>query len=170
LRALRRRSSIVRELDTKESAMPDHGRPAADTASLIVLDLDSGIPPWRQVRDQLIALVEHGRLPVGARLPAIRQLATDLGVAAGTVARAYKELEAEGLLRTARRHGTVVAAAPSGRADPLRVAAEAFVDTVLPLGVDARTATAAVQRAFDLSESGGRPRPAPGSGPGKPPR
>jgi GntR family transcriptional regulator len=132
--------------------MPEQERPVADAASWMVLDPRSGVPPWRQVRDQLIALVEHGRLPVGARLPTIRQLSADLGVAPGTVARAYKELEADGLLQTARRHGTVVAAAPPGRDDPLRVAAEVFADRARSLGVDGRTALAAVQRAFDQSE------------------
>ncbi len=115
----------------------------------IQVEPGSGVPPWRQVRDQLLGLVERGDLPVGARLPAIRALATDLGVAPGTVARAYRELEAEGILETARRHGTVVAATPAGRADPLRIAAEEFVDRAASLGVDARTAALAVQRAFD---------------------
>lgn len=138
--------------------MTDDRGSAGDPASRIVLHSDSGVPPWRQVRDQLIALVEQGHLPVGARLPTIRQLATDLDVAPGTVARAYKELESDGLLQTARRHGTVVAAAPRARSDPLRVAAETFVDTARSLGVDSRTATAAVQRAFDLGQAAGRPR------------
>lgn len=121
-------------------------------APRIVVDTDNGVPPWRQVRDQIIALVEHGRLPIGARLPTIRQLAGDLGLAPGTVARAYKELEADGILRTARRHGTVVAAAPKGASDPLRKAAQEYVDTALSLGVDAREATAMVQRLYELSE------------------
>jgi len=119
----------------------------------IAVDPASGVPPWRQVRDQILDQVDRGQLPIGARLPAIRQLAADLDVAPGTVARAYKELEAEGVLRTARRHGTVVAQAPAGGADPLRVAAEAYVETARALGADARTASAAVQRAFDLGES-----------------
>lgn len=118
----------------------------------IVVETGSGVPPWRQVRDQILSLVERGQLAIGAHLPAIRQLATDLGVAPGTVARAYKELESEGILQTARRHGTVVAAAPSGPADPLRVAAETFAETARALGVDDRTATAAIQRALDRME------------------
>ncbi|HZC25439.1 MAG TPA: GntR family transcriptional regulator [Actinopolymorphaceae bacterium] len=118
----------------------------------ITVEAGSGVPPWRQVRDQILGLVERGQLAIGAHLPAIRQLAADLGVAPGTVARAYKELESEGILHTARRHGTVVAAAPSAPADPLRVAAERFAETARALGADDRTATAAVQRAYDRME------------------
>jgi GntR family transcriptional regulator len=123
-----------------------------EAAPRIVVDTGNGVPPWRQVRDQITTFVEHGKLPIGSRLPTIRQLAGDLGLAPGTVARAYKELEADGILQTARRHGTVVAAAPKGTQDPLRKAAQEYVDTAQVLGVDAREATAMVQRLYELSE------------------
>ena len=59
-------------------------------------------------------MVRSGVLGPGDRLPAIRHLANDLGVAPGTIARAYRELEAAGLVATRGRHGTVVqAAAPA---------------------------------------------------------
>jgi GntR family transcriptional regulator len=80
------------------------------TAPRIAVDPDNGVAPWRQVRDQLLHLVRVGALPVGARLPTIRQLAGDLGLAAGTIARVYRELESVGVLRTARRQGTAAAA------------------------------------------------------------
>lgn len=121
-------------------------------APRIVVDTGNGVPPWRQVRDQIVQLVEVGQLALGTRLPTIRQLASDLGLAPGTVARAYKELEADGVLQTARRHGTVIAAAPSNKADPLRAAAEQYVQTAKSLGVDERTATSMVQRLYDLTE------------------
>lgn len=121
-------------------------------APRIVVDVENGVPPWRQVRDQIVALVERGGLPIGAQLPTIRQLAGDLGLAPGTVARAYKELEADGVLRTARRRGTVVAAMPGGGRDPLRTAAEQYVAAARALGVDARTASAMVRRLYELSE------------------
>ncbi|MER5394145.1 GntR family transcriptional regulator, partial [Saccharopolyspora sp. NPDC002686] len=83
-------------------------------------------------------------------LPPIRQLARDLGLAAGTVARAYRELEAAGILETGRRRGTRVAAAPQppGPADPLAAAAQEFVRTARELNADVGTALAAVQNAF----------------------
>lgn len=52
--------------------------------------------------------------PAGARLPPVRQLAIDLGVATGTVARAYQELESDGYLQTRRGGGTWVAPQPDG--------------------------------------------------------
>ncbi|WP_104110142.1 GntR family transcriptional regulator [Arthrobacter sp. N199823] len=75
----------------------------------IVIDLQTGTPPYEQVQTQISSLIAVGQLPAGTRLPTIRSLAADLGVAAGTVARAYKELEAAGLVTTNRRQGTVVA-------------------------------------------------------------
>ena len=74
----------------------------------ITLDLDSALPPYEQIRAQVAALISLGELAAGAKLPTVRALATDLGIAAGTVARAYKELEAEGLISSRRRAGTVV--------------------------------------------------------------
>ncbi len=81
-------------------------------------------------------LIAGGQLPVGARLPTIRQLAGDLGLAAGTVARAYRELEADGVLHTARRRGTVVVAPPAGLvADQVRALTEEYVARMRALGV-----------------------------------
>lgn len=77
---------------------------------IVEVDAASAVPPYEQVRSQVAALVRSGALPAGSRLPAIRQLAGDLAVAPGTVARAYRELESEGLVETRGRHGTVVAA------------------------------------------------------------
>ncbi len=131
------------------------------TAPRVVVDPDSGVAPWRQVRDQLLHLVRTGALPVGSRLPAIRQLAGDLGLAAGTVARVYRELEADGVLRTARRQGTVVAAVPEGRDTALARAAAEYAALAAELGADPRTAAAAVYAAWPPD-----PRdPAPGAGP-----
>ena len=73
------------------------------------VDPSSATPPFEQLRQQVVAHVEEGRLTAGDKLPPIRGLATDLGLAAGTVARAYRELEADGVVVTRRRAGTVVA-------------------------------------------------------------
>jgi DNA-binding transcriptional regulator YhcF (GntR family) len=77
---------------------------------LVTIDLGAAEPPYEQVRAQLAGLIGRGSLPEGDRLPTVRALAADLGLAVNTVARAYKELEAEGLVTTRRRAGTVVAA------------------------------------------------------------
>lgn len=77
----------------------------------ITVDLESSTPQYEQLRAQVVALVTSGALTEGDRLPTVRALAADLGIAAGTVARAYRELEAAGLVVTRRRVGTVVTAA-----------------------------------------------------------
>ena len=114
----------------------------------ITVDLDSALPPYEQIRAQVSTLISLGELTAGFRLPTVRALATDLGVAAGTVARAYKELEAEGLISSRRRAGTVVnETATRQKLDEDLVAA---VDRVWELaaaqGIDAATVKALVVR------------------------
>ncbi|MEV6443631.1 GntR family transcriptional regulator [Amycolatopsis sp. NPDC051716] len=116
----------------------------------IVVDTENGVPPWRQVHDQVIRAVTAGALPEGARLPPIRQLARDLGLASGTVARAYRELEAAGWVATAGARGTVVTL-PSGRPDRaalLAAAAAEFASQAQDLGADEAAAMAAVRAAY----------------------
>ncbi|WP_020661813.1 GntR family transcriptional regulator [Amycolatopsis benzoatilytica] len=83
----------------------------------VVVDAENGVPPWRQVHDQIARAITTGSLPRDARLPPIRQLSRDLGLASGTVARVYRELEAAGWVTTARARGTVVTG-PADRPDP----------------------------------------------------
>lgn len=77
---------------------------------VLTLDPDDPTPPYEQLRRQLADLITAGKLGPGDRLPPLRQLAGDLGVAVGTVARTYRELEQEGLLTSRRGGGTRVAA------------------------------------------------------------
>lgn len=70
----------------------------------------STVALFEQLRLQIIHLVDNGMLPAGTRLPAVRVLAGELDVAPHTVARAYKELEAAGIVATRGRNGTVVCA------------------------------------------------------------
>ena len=74
----------------------------------ITVDVRAATPPYEQIRSRIAAYVDAGLLAEGARLPTMRALAADLGVATGTVARAYAELEAAGLVVSRRRTGTVV--------------------------------------------------------------
>jgi DNA-binding transcriptional regulator YhcF (GntR family) len=83
------------------------------TGICLTVDLSAAEPPYEQVRRQIAGYIATGALREGDRLPAIRALAGELGLAANTVARAFKELEAAGLIRTRRRTGTVVLA-PGG--------------------------------------------------------
>jgi len=75
----------------------------------LAVDHTSTTPPYEQVRVQLLERMQRGSLPAGSRLPTVRQLAADLDLAPGTVARAYKELESIGAIETHGRAGTVVA-------------------------------------------------------------
>lgn len=132
------------------------------SAPRIVVDPGSGVAPWRQVRDQLVHLVRSGALPVGSRLPAIRQLAGDLGLAAGTVARVYRELETAGVLRTARRAGTVVAAVPAEPVvDPLADLAAEYAARAAALGAAPDAAAAAVLAAWPVDVPDQPPVPGP---------
>ncbi|WP_260848726.1 GntR family transcriptional regulator [Streptomyces sp. SLBN-118] len=76
----------------------------------------------------------------GERLPTVRQLAADLSLAPGTVARAYRELEGSELIRTHRGGGTRVAALPSEPhahdADQLTTLARDFTSAARALGAD----------------------------------
>lgn len=74
----------------------------------IAVDPEDPTPPYEQIRRQIGDLIGSGALRRGERLPPLRQLAGDLGLAVGTVARAYRELEAEGLLASRRGGGTRV--------------------------------------------------------------
>jgi DNA-binding transcriptional regulator YhcF (GntR family) len=122
----------------------------------VILGIDprSAVPPYEQIRTQITTMVRTGTLAEGSRLPPIRQLAKDLGLASGTVARAYKELEADGVVATRGRHGTVVTAphAPAVPAPDRRrrvdEAAVVFAREAVHHGVDLDQAVAAVQRAF----------------------
>ncbi len=82
----------------------------------VTIDHESTVPPYEQLRSQLAFQVRAGALRAGDRLPTVRQLARDLGLANNTVARAYRELEADELATGDGRRGTFVAAG-SNRAD-----------------------------------------------------
>lgn len=119
----------------------------------ITLDLSSPVPPFEQLRARITTLVDDGTLAPGARLPSVRALASDLGIAVGTVARAYRELEAAGYVLSRRRHGTTVAERLPGRADhaeaPADVvrAAEELVDRARAAGLSPEQTVALVQDA-----------------------
>lgn len=108
----------------------------------IAVDVFDPTPPYEQIRRQIVALVSSGALAPGDRLPTVRQLANDLGLAAGTVARAYRELEAAGWLHTRRGAGTRVGSAPPRpTVDPaaLRQLTDEFVRRARFLGADDTT-------------------------------
>lgn len=112
------------------------------------IDINDPTPPYEQLRRQMADLIMAGVLEQGRRLPPIRQLAGDLGLAPGTVARAYSELEASDLVESRRGAGTRVKAATRTAADErLGQAAADLVRLAARLGLSGRQAVAAVTEA-----------------------
>lgn len=74
----------------------------------VVVDENDRRPIYRQVSDGIRALIASGELVEGAQLPPVRQLASDLGVNLNTIAAAYRELQAEGLINVRHGSGAVV--------------------------------------------------------------
>jgi GntR family transcriptional regulator len=118
----------------------------------VIIEVDTGdpVPPYEQIRSQLATMIASGVLSSGDRLPPVRQLAADLGLAVNTVARAYRELESDGLVVGRVRHGTTVTAGPSPL-PPAEVqrrladAARSFAVATRQLGVTAAEAERAVR-------------------------
>lgn len=111
----------------------------------IRLDQADKAPPFEQIKAEIIGLIAAGTVPVHYRLPSIRQLAGDLGVAPNTVARAYRELEADGFVRSRGRRGTTVIARPTSSVEPNR-AIERAVEDARALGLDGPTILSIVSR------------------------
>ncbi|MFF9818820.1 GntR family transcriptional regulator [Streptomyces sp. NPDC014006] len=110
--------------------------------------IDDSAPPYEQVRAQISEQARSGALPVGYRLPTVRGLAESLGLAVNTVAKAYRALEADGVIETRGRHGTYVAAVGSAAERELAAAAQAYGERARRLGLTQDAALAAVRDAL----------------------
>jgi DNA-binding transcriptional regulator YhcF (GntR family) len=104
---------------------------------VITVDGSSPVPPFEQVRAQLASQIADGAVVAGTRLPTVRQLADDLGLAVNTVARSYRELEAAGLVETRGRGGTVVTAGGDRARERLLGAAQGYAALAREIGVSA---------------------------------
>lgn len=113
-----------------------------------MITIDPTLPeaPYDQVKRQISQAVTDGTLAPGDKLPTVRRLADDLGLAPNTVARAYRELEAAGVVDTRGRAGTFVSGDQRSRA--ARQAAADFAHKSRTLGLSADEAVALVQRAL----------------------
>ncbi|MEU7577434.1 GntR family transcriptional regulator [Streptomyces sp. NPDC041068] len=114
------------------------------------IDVDGGAgdAPYEQVRAQIAEQARAGVLPVGYKLPTVRGLAESLGLAANTVAKAYRALEADGVVETRGRNGTFVAAAGDAAVKGASAAAQAYADTARRLGLSEEEALSAVRDAL----------------------
>ena len=81
-------------------------------SNFIAIDHRSGVPLYRQIIDQILIAISTGILPPNAQLPTVRQLAIDTRLNPNTIARAYRELEIRGIVKTQRGTGTFVAGTP----------------------------------------------------------
>jgi len=118
-----------------------------DLGEWVQVDPRAARPLFDQLRTQIIEGIRDGRLSPGTRLPTVRELAVQTTMAVNTVARAYRELEAAGLVETRGRFGTFVA-----RADPadsaMASAAHTYVVAARALGVNKAAALRYVEAAF----------------------
>ena len=114
----------------------------------VTVDESTGVAPFEQVRDQFADLIASGALAEGDRLPTVRGLAADLQLAPGTVARAYKELEAQGLVVSRSRAGTVVAPGAQAADVALRHLADALAERAVGAGVEDAAVLAMVRGAL----------------------
>ena len=123
----------------------------------ITVDTTSPVPPFEQIRAGIAELIAVGALAPETPLPSVRQLATDLGLAAGTVQRAYTELRVAGLVCTRSRQRVLVAAPASddqdleARHSQVATAARKYVQLCRLLGADDGQIRRAVRDTLDES-------------------
>ncbi|MEU8265576.1 GntR family transcriptional regulator [Sphaerisporangium sp. NPDC049002] len=115
---------------------------------MIVIDAASPVPPFEQLRAQLARQIQDRTLAVGARLPTIRHLAADLGLAVNTVGRAYRELEEAGLIETRGRAGSFVSSAGEEGRERARRAAADYAAVIASVGIETGEAIRIVQAAL----------------------
>jgi DNA-binding transcriptional regulator YhcF (GntR family) len=115
---------------------------------LPTIDQDSAVPPFEQLRVQLLERVQSGSIAWGAKLPTVRHLADELGLAPGTVARSYRELEQDGIIETRGRNGSFVAWSSDQSERQAREAASAYAARIRAIGYDPDRAIELVQGAL----------------------
>lgn len=118
----------------------------------ITVDSDSAVAPYEQVRSGIAEQINDHTLPVGTKLPTVRALAAELGIAANTAAKAYRELEQVGLIETRGRAGTFVASAGEQSSQRAAEAAAEYARIVHALGIPTSEALAIVRAALDETQ------------------
>lgn len=110
---------------------------------LLKIDPKSGIPVYIQLKEGLKLLILQGVYTPEMRLPTVRQMAVELKVNSNTVARAYSELEREGIISSRQGRGTFVCAMPQVQENDAKLAQlekllDIFIKNTLSLGFNKR--------------------------------
>ena len=121
---------------------------------MIIIDDDDPTPPFEQVRAQLAGQIRAGTLVANQRLPSVRQLAADLQLATGTIARAYTVLETASLVSTSRGSGTRVRA-DQGIDDNCRAQAKTFAQALHQQGLSLADAISLVRTEWPTTTGSG---------------
>lgn len=119
---------------------------STDFGAVLAIDAQSATPPYEQLREAVTTRARSGELPAGTRLPPVRQLATTLGLAANTVARAYRELEHDGTVVTKGRHGTFVSAHRDAALQAAYEAAQEYAARIRQLDISTEQARTLIDR------------------------
>ena len=114
----------------------------------VTVDPGSSVPPYEQLRVQVIDAVAAGSIAAGAKLPTVRGLADALGIAPNTVARSYRELERDAVIETRGRAGTFIAASGDATQRQAQDAAAAFAARIRQLRLDPADALELVRAAL----------------------
>ncbi len=111
------------------------------------IDHTSATPPFEQLKAQIVASRANGEFPVGHRLPPVRALAGELGLAPNTVAKAYRELEASGIIETRGRNGSFVTGSAESAHKSGLSAARTYLAAIRALGLPDAEAGALIREA-----------------------
>jgi DNA-binding transcriptional regulator YhcF (GntR family) len=114
----------------------------------VTIDPGSSVPPFEQLRVQVIDAVAAGSVAAGVKLPTVRGLADDLGIAPNTVARSYRELERGGVIETRGRAGSYIAASGDATQRLAQDAAAVFAARARELRLDPAAALELVRAAL----------------------
>jgi len=115
---------------------------------IAAIDVNSSVPPYEQVRSSLAHQINERELAVGTKLPTVRGLATQLGIAPNTIARAYRELEEAGLIETRGRAGSFVGSSGDQSRQRAQQAANDYAQAIHELGLGKDEALAIVTAAL----------------------
>ncbi len=114
----------------------------------VMVEPASSVPPYEQLRVQIVDAVADGSIAAGAKLPTVRGLAEALGIAPNTVARSYRELERDAVIETRGRAGSYIAASGDATQRRAQEAATVYAARIRELRLDPAIALELVRAAL----------------------